>query len=95
MNAPPHRRATGRRDAREVNARDIAKLWLFLAVAAVVRLVIAFARGEPPLGAFPISEPGFAFLLLVAATPRAARLLTPSSAEGHAGARASHEDDHE
>jgi hypothetical protein len=54
---------------------DIHVTWLVLVAAGIVRLCIAFARGEPPFGAFPISEPGLAFLLVVIGTPRAARLL--------------------
>jgi hypothetical protein len=92
-NSPPYRRApahlaprTTPPPAQDVTARDVAILWLVLGVASIVRLAIAFARGEGPLGAFPISEPGFAFVILLFSTPRAARLLKPSRARERAEA---------
>jgi hypothetical protein len=67
---------------RELTARDIDQGWLVMALIGLSRLLLAFARGEPPFSEFPLSEPGLAFIVFVVALPLGARALMPAGAGG-------------
>jgi hypothetical protein len=58
---------------RDVGRRDITLTWRFLVVLALIRLALAFTHGERPFQGRWVTEPGFAFLVLLVAAPRAAR----------------------
>ena len=89
MPMAPYRRSPPVRVKRQpapkhVGTRDITAAWRYLAVIAVIRLVLAFLHGERPFHELSVTEPGFAFFLLLVAAPRALRGLRMSSAEREA-----------